>query len=90
MVAEAARGATRNAGIDLHELDAIIDASGTPQQVIPDGGCLRQNELGLDDSVGRKNWQALDHAPAELKADREVVLAALDCARLRAKKRKAE
>lgn len=50
MAAKAAQEAIQHAGIEAGELDAIINASGTLQQMIPDGGCLLQYELGLSDS----------------------------------------
>lgn len=50
MGAQAAKEALDDAGIDARKLDLIINASGTPPQLIPDGAHLLQRELGLDDS----------------------------------------
>jgi 3-oxoacyl-[acyl-carrier-protein] synthase III len=50
MAAEAAKEAVRDAGIELTDLDLILNASGTPDQLIPDGACLIQRELGLGSS----------------------------------------
>ncbi|HEX8821019.1 MAG TPA: 3-oxoacyl-[acyl-carrier-protein] synthase III C-terminal domain-containing protein [Archangium sp.] len=47
MGAEAAKEAVADAGLELKDIDLILNASGTPQQVIPDGGALLQRELGL-------------------------------------------
>lgn len=47
MGAQAAREAVAEAGLALTDLDLILNASGTPQQAIPDGGPLIQRELGL-------------------------------------------
>ena len=47
MGARAARSALENAGVALEEVDLVINASGTTEQVIPDGGPLLQRELGL-------------------------------------------
>jgi 3-oxoacyl-[acyl-carrier-protein] synthase-3 len=47
MAAAAAREAMANAGLEWGELDLILNASGTAQQAIPDGGALLQRELGL-------------------------------------------
>ena len=46
----AAGEALDDAGLAPSELDLIINASGTPHQAIPDGACLIQRELGLQDS----------------------------------------
>lgn len=50
MGAEAAREALTEAGVEAGELDLILNASGTPEQVIPDGAPLIQRHLGLGDS----------------------------------------
>lgn len=46
MGAAAAREALDRAGLDLRDIDLILNASGTPEQVLPDGGALLQRELG--------------------------------------------
>lgn len=50
MGAEAAKEALADAGLTLSDIDLIINASGTPDQLIPDGGPLLQRELGLGES----------------------------------------
>lgn len=50
MGAEAAKEAVANAGLNLSDIDLIINASGTPEQAIPDGGPLIQRQLGLGHS----------------------------------------
>lgn len=50
MGAAASREALEDAGMSLGDIDLIINASGTPEQAIPDGGALLQRELGLGDS----------------------------------------
>lgn len=50
MGAQAAREAVADAGLALSDLDLIINASGTPEQAIPDGGPLVQRQLGLGQS----------------------------------------
>ena len=50
MGAMASREALNEAGINIEDVDLIINASGTFQQVIPDGASLMQRELGLGDS----------------------------------------
>ena len=47
MGAQAAREAVAEAGLKLSEIDLILNASGTPEQAIPDGGPLIQRQLGL-------------------------------------------
>ena len=47
MGAEAAREALDEAGLAPSDLDLIVNASGTPEQAIPDGGPLLQRHLGL-------------------------------------------
>ncbi len=47
MAAHAAREAVADAGLALDDIDLIINASGTPEQVIPEGGPLIQGHLGL-------------------------------------------
>lgn len=51
MAAEASREALARAGMVPEELDLILNASGTPEQAIPDGGPLLQARLGLGDSA---------------------------------------
>ena len=46
MGAQAAREAVAEAGLALSDLDLILNASGTPEQAIPDGGPLIQRQLG--------------------------------------------
>ncbi len=48
--ARAAGEALREAGLKARELDLIINASGTPEQTIPDGGPLLQRALGIERS----------------------------------------
>ncbi len=50
MGAKAAEEALRMAQILPDQLDLIINASGTPEQAIPDGGALLQRALGLGKS----------------------------------------
>ena len=50
MGALAAREALEAAGIEPSSLDLIVNASGTVEQAIPDGGALIQRELGLGGS----------------------------------------
>ncbi len=50
MAAQAAREAITSADLRLTDIDLIINASGTQEQAIPDGGPLLQRELGLGDS----------------------------------------
>lgn len=50
MAAQAAADAAADAGLCLGQIDLILNASGTPQQALPDGGPLVQRELGLGDS----------------------------------------
>jgi 3-oxoacyl-[acyl-carrier-protein] synthase-3 len=50
MGAQAAREAAAEAGLELGDLSLIINASGTPEQAIPDGGPLIQRQLGLGSS----------------------------------------
>lgn len=47
MGAAAAREAVASAGLALTDIDLILNASGTPEQAIPDGGPLIQRQLGL-------------------------------------------
>jgi 3-oxoacyl-[acyl-carrier-protein] synthase-3 len=47
MGAQAAREALDEAGLAASELELIVNASGTPEQAIPDGGPLLQRHLGL-------------------------------------------
>jgi 3-oxoacyl-[acyl-carrier-protein] synthase-3 len=47
MAAEAAREALDEAGLRPDQLSLIINASGTPEQAIPDTGALIQRQLGL-------------------------------------------
>ncbi len=50
MAAEAAKEAAKDANIDISDIDLIINASGTPEHVFPDGAPLIQRELGLEES----------------------------------------
>ncbi|MEP7357262.1 MAG: 3-oxoacyl-[acyl-carrier-protein] synthase III C-terminal domain-containing protein [Anaerolineales bacterium] len=50
MGAQAAREAVAEAGLELSDLSLIINASGTTEQTIPDGGPLIQRQLGLGSS----------------------------------------
>ena len=50
MGAQAAKEAIADAGLSLNEIDLILNASGTPEQAIPDGGPLIQRQLGLESS----------------------------------------
>jgi 3-oxoacyl-[acyl-carrier-protein] synthase III len=50
MAAQAAREALDEAGMRLGDIDLILNASGTPEQAIPDTGALIQRELGLGSS----------------------------------------
>lgn len=50
MSAQAAREALEEANLKPTELDLIINASGTPEQAIPDTAALVQRQLGLEQS----------------------------------------
>lgn len=50
MAAEAAKEALDDAGLQLEDIDLILNASGTPEQAIPDMAPLVQRQLGLGDS----------------------------------------
>lgn len=50
MGAQAALEACADAGIEPGDIDLIINASGTPEQTIPDGAPLIQVQLGLGES----------------------------------------
>ena len=50
MGAQAAREAVAEAGLALSDIDLIMNASGTPEQAIPDGGPLVQRQMGLGSS----------------------------------------
>ncbi|MCP4606402.1 MAG: ketoacyl-ACP synthase III [Proteobacteria bacterium] len=50
MGAEAAKEAIDDAGLRLEDVDLILNASGTQEQSIPDGGPLIQRHLGLSNS----------------------------------------
>lgn len=50
MGAAAAREAVADAGLELTEISCIINASGTREQTLPDGGALLQKALGLESS----------------------------------------
>jgi len=50
MAEKASREAIADAGMEPSDLDLIINASGVPEQAIPDGGPLLQARLGLGDS----------------------------------------
>lgn len=47
MAAEAAREALADAGLAPGDVDLVVNASGTPEQAIPDGAPLVQRALGL-------------------------------------------
>ncbi len=47
MAERAARQAIESAGLDANEIDLIIVATGTPDQVYPSTGCLLQQRLGI-------------------------------------------
>jgi len=48
MAAEAAKEAIKDANLTLDDIDLILNASGTPEQPIPDNGPFVQHWLGLD------------------------------------------
>lgn len=48
--ATAVREAVADAGLNLNDIDLFINASGSVEQAIPDGGALLQRALGLDKS----------------------------------------
>jgi 3-oxoacyl-[acyl-carrier-protein] synthase-3 len=50
MGAQAAREALQEAGLEIGDIDLIINASGTAEQAIPDTAALIQRELGLGSS----------------------------------------
>lgn len=50
MAAEAAREALDDAGVEAADLDLIVNASGSQEQAVPDGGPLVQRQLGLGES----------------------------------------
>lgn len=50
MGAQAGLEALADAGVDLSEVDLILNASGTAEQAIPDGAPLIQRQLGLGES----------------------------------------
>ena len=50
MGARAIEEACRDAGVKVATVDCIINASGTPERILPDGACLIQRELGLGKS----------------------------------------
>lgn len=52
MACAATREAVADAGLELGDIDLILNASGTQVQAIPDGAHLVQRELGLGDSGG--------------------------------------
>ncbi|MFL4480171.1 3-oxoacyl-ACP synthase III family protein [Paeniglutamicibacter sp. ORCA_105] len=45
----AAEKAIRAAGLQVSDIDLVLNASGTPMQAIPDGGALIAAELGMQD-----------------------------------------
>ncbi|MBT3221342.1 MAG: ketoacyl-ACP synthase III [Proteobacteria bacterium] len=51
MAAQAINEALEEAEFDGRSLDLIINASGTTEQMIPDGGPLIQRQLGLEDTA---------------------------------------
>lgn len=48
LAAEAAREALLKSGLAVGDIDLVINASGTPWQVLPDGSAWQQRELGLN------------------------------------------
>lgn len=50
MAAQAAQEAVHHAGIQLDDIDLILNASGTQEQAIPDLSALTQRHLGLGES----------------------------------------
>jgi len=50
MAAQAAQEAVQNAGIQVEDIDLILNASGTQEQAIPDLSALVQRHLGLGES----------------------------------------
>lgn len=50
MGAQAAKEALEDAGLDIYDIDLIINGSGSQEQAIPDGGPLIQRHLGIEDS----------------------------------------
>ena len=50
MGAKAAEEAMEEAGMTIRDIDLILNASGTQERVIPDGGPLLQRQLGMADS----------------------------------------
>lgn len=49
---KAARQALERSGIDPKEIDIIVCATTTPDQILPSTGCLIQRELGCDNAAG--------------------------------------
>ena len=49
---KAARQALERGGIDPKEIDIIVCATTTPDQILPSTGCLIQRELGCDNAAG--------------------------------------
>lgn len=49
---KAGKQALERAGIDAKEIDIIICATTTPDQILPSTGCLIQRELGCDNAAG--------------------------------------
>ncbi len=49
---KAGRLALEKAGIDPKEIDIIVCATTTPDQILPSTGCLIQKELGCDNAAG--------------------------------------
>ncbi len=49
---KAGRKAIENAGIDAKDIDIIICATTTPDQILPSTGCLIQAELGCENAAG--------------------------------------
>jgi len=47
MGAEAAKAAVRDAGLELRDIDLILNGSGTSEQALPDNAPLYQRELGM-------------------------------------------
>ena len=49
--ARAARNALENASIDASEIDLLICATTTPDQILPSTGCLIQAEIGANNAA---------------------------------------
>mgnify|MGYP001588887400 CR=1 FL=1 len=58
MGAEAAKEAVKDAGLSFRDIDLILNASGTPEQAIPDTSVLIQRELGLGEEPSPEKFEA--------------------------------